>query len=71
MKYLIMRTQTYSGDTLWSNLPENKKKNFELVFIQDFLTNVFFTMGNPSKIKFSTVSQILFFFKRHSNEARL
>jgi hypothetical protein len=26
MKYLIQRTQTYSGDTLWPNLPENKKK---------------------------------------------
>jgi hypothetical protein len=26
MKNLIKRTQTYSGDTLWSNLPENKKK---------------------------------------------
>jgi hypothetical protein len=70
MKYLIKMTQTYSGETLWSNLPE-KKKNFELVFIQDFLTNVFFTMGNPSKIKFSTVTQILFFLGRHSNEARL
>jgi hypothetical protein len=29
MKYLIQRTQTNSGDTLWPNLPENKKKNFE------------------------------------------
>jgi hypothetical protein len=35
MKYFIQRTQTYSGDTLWPNLPEKKK--FELVFIQDFL----------------------------------
>jgi hypothetical protein len=26
---------------------QKKKKNFELAFIQEFLTNVFFTMGNP------------------------
>ena len=36
MKYLILRTQTYSGDTLWPNRPEIKK-NFEYIFIQDFL----------------------------------
>ena len=42
---------------LQKTLAEVNQKIFEKVVIQDFLTNVFFTMGNPSKIKFSTVTK--------------
>jgi hypothetical protein len=39
---------------------QNKKKNFEKIIIHGFLANVFFSMGNPSNKKKSTVN--FFFF---------
>jgi hypothetical protein len=50
MKYLIKMTQTYSGETLWSNLPEKKKK-FRISFYSRFPHKCLFYNGKSQQNK--------------------
>jgi hypothetical protein len=49
MKYLIKMTQTYSGETLLSNLPEKKK--FRISFYSRFPHKCLFYNGKSQQNK--------------------